>query len=159
VSITIDEARTARDVEEIRKLFVEYAKTLDFSLCFQGFDEELAALPGAYGPPMGRLLLARTGDHVIGGVGLRPIGDGICEMKRLYIRPGHRALKAGRGLAETVIDAARSLGYRAMRLDTMPSMEAAQALYRSLGFREIAPYYPNPHDELRYFELDLTGGA
>jgi ribosomal protein S18 acetylase RimI-like enzyme len=153
--VTIAPAATPAEIEAIRALFLEYAGTLDFDLHFQGFDDELAGLPGAYAPPDGRLLLAHAGDDVIGSVGLRPLGPGICEMKRLYIRPAYRALKAGRLLAEAVIGEARAIGYGAMRLDTMPSMVAARALYRSLGFAEIAPYYPNPHDELRYYELTL----
>jgi len=149
-------ATTPADIEEIRALFLEYGRSLDFNLCFQGFDEELAGLPGAYAPPRGRLLLARSDGAVIGGVGLRPLETDICEMKRLFVRPGHRALKAGRTLAESVIAEARAIGYRAMRLDTLPDMTAAQALYNALGFRDIAPYYENPIPGARYCELDLT---
>ena len=155
-SVEISPATTPADIEEIRALFLEYGQSLDFNLCFQGFDEELAGLPGAYAPPRGRLLLARADDVVIGGVGLRPLKADICEMKRLYVRPGHRALKAGRRLAEALIAQARAIGYRAMRLDTLPDMTAAQALYATLGFRDIAPYYENPIPGARYCELDLT---
>jgi ribosomal protein S18 acetylase RimI-like enzyme len=155
-SITITPAETPADIEEIRALFLEYARSLDFDLCFQGFDEELASLPGAYAPPAGCLLLARSGETAVGGVGLRPLKPGICEMKRLYVRPAHRALKAGRQLAEAVIVQARSIGYSTMRLDTLPRMTAALALYRSLGFHDIAPYYENPIPGARYCELELT---
>jgi putative acetyltransferase len=155
-TVAIAAATTPADIEEIRALFLEYGRSLDFNLCFQGFDEELASLPGAYAPPRGRLLLARSDGVVIGGVGLRPLEADICEMKRLYVRPGHRALKAGRTLAESVIAEARAIGYRAMRLDTLPDMTAAQALYATLGFRDIAPYYENPIPGARYCELDLT---
>jgi len=153
--VAIAPATTPAEIEEIRALFLEYGQSLDFNLCFQGFDEELAGLPGAYAPPRGRLLLARAEDRVIGGVGLRPLEADICEMKRLYVRPGHRALKAGRTLAEALIGEARAIGYRAMRLDTLPDMTAAQALYRTLGFRDIPPYYENPIPGARYCELDL----
>ncbi|MEJ2121890.1 MAG: GNAT family N-acetyltransferase [Alphaproteobacteria bacterium] len=155
-TVAIAAATTPADIEEIRALFLEYGRSLDFNLCFQGFDEELASLPGAYAPPRGRLLLARSDDAVIGGVGLRPLEADICEMKRLYVRPGHRALKAGRTLAESAIAEARAIGYRAMRLDTLPDMTAAQALYATLGFRDIGPYYENPIPGARYCELDLT---
>lgn len=154
--VTITPAAGPADIEEIRALFLEYARSLDFDLCFQGFDEELAGLPGAYAPPAGCLLLARTGETVVGGVGLRPLAPGICEMKRLYVRPAHRALKAGRMLAEAVIAIAMAIGYHAMRLDTLPRMTAAQALYAALGFKDIAPYYENPIPGARYCELDLT---
>lgn len=155
-SVIIAPAATPVEIEEIRALFLEYAQSLDFNLCFQDFDEELAGLPGAYAPPGGRLLLAHAAGAVIGGVGLRALEADICEMKRLYVRPGHRDLKAGRKLAEALIDEARTIGYRAMRLDTLPDMDAAQALYRTLGFRDIPPYYVNPIPGARYCELDLT---
>jgi len=154
--VDIAPATGPADIEEIRVLFLEYARSLGVDLAFQGFEDELAGLPGAYAPPDGRLLLARLGETVVGGVGLRPFAPGICEMKRLYVRPAHRALKAGRALAEAVIAEARAIGYRAMRLDTLPGMEAAQALYAALGFRDIPPYYENPIAGTRYCELDLT---
>jgi len=154
--VAITPATGPTDIEEIRALFLEYARSLGVDLAFQGFEDELAGLPGAYAPPDGRLLLARLGETVVGGVGLRPFTPGICEMKRLYVRPGHRALKAGRALAEAVIAEARAIGYRAMRLDTLPGMEAAQALYAALGFKDIPPYYENPIAGTRYCELDLT---
>ena len=150
------EARSTADLEEVRRLFRAYAQWLGVDLCFQGFEQELASLPGAYAPPAGRLLLARTGGDAIGCVGLRPLEPGICEMKRLWIEPGFAGAGIGRRLAETVIQAARDIGYEKMRLDTLPErMPAAQNLYRSLGFREISPYYDNPLPGVTMLELKL----
>lgn len=149
-------ATSADDVAEIAKLFVEYAESLDFSLCFQGFDQELAGLPGAYAPPRGRLLLAEVRGRPAGGVGLRPLEPGVSEMKRLYVRPDFRGLKLGRRLAEAIVAAAREIGYGRMRLDTIETMAEARALYHDLGFVEIPPYYDNPVDGVRYYELDLS---
>jgi ribosomal protein S18 acetylase RimI-like enzyme len=143
------------EIEAARGLFVEYADALGVDLCFQDFDRELAGLPGAYGPPEGRLLLARDAGSPIACVALRKIGDGICEMKRLYVRPSHRGLGLGRALAEAAVREARELGYRAMRLDTLPSMAEAASLYLSLGFRDIEPYYENPVPGARFLELEL----
>ncbi len=148
-------AEGAGDLGHVRELFLEYAATLDFDLCFQGFDGELAALPGAYGPPGGRLFLASVDGRLAGGVGLRPLQADISEMKRLYVRPEFQGLGLGRRLAEATIEAAREIGYRRMRLDTISTMTAAQALYRSLGFTEIPPYYDNPIEGVVYFELKL----
>jgi ribosomal protein S18 acetylase RimI-like enzyme len=152
-------AAGARDMEVVRALFLEYGQSLGFSLCFQGFDQELAGLPGAYAPPAGALVLAEAGGEAIGVVGLRPLGERICEMKRLYVRQAGRGLGCGRGLAEAVVAAARRRGYLAMRLDTLDAMERAQALHRALGFREIEPYYENPLPGARYFELTLRPSA
>ncbi len=153
--ISIRRADGQADIAEIKRLFLEYAQSLDFDLDFQDFDGELAALPGAYAPPGGRLLLAREGGAIAGCVALRPRADGRCEMKRLYVRPGRRG-RAGRLLAEAAIAAAREAGYAAIRLDThQATMGTAQALYRDLGFVEIPPYYPSPVEQLRYFELKL----
>lgn len=157
MTVEISPAQGPGDIEEIRRLFTEYAAFLGHDLNFQDFDGELAVLPGAYAPPGGRLLLARSGDAVAGGVGLRPLEPGICEMKRLYVRPAFRAIKAGRRLAEAVIDQARAAGYGRMRLDTLPALKAATGLYRDLGFEEIDPYYNNPIEGVRYYELDLGG--
>lgn len=149
-------AEGADDLAAARALFLAYAQSLDFSLCFQGFDEELAALPGKYAPAMkGALLLAKLDGRAVGVVGLRDLGDGIAEMKRLYIDPAGRGHNFGRGLTEAVLAEARRLGYRAIRLDTFPSMVAANRIYDTLGFRDIPPYYDNPLPGARYRELEL----
>jgi putative acetyltransferase len=136
-------ASSAVDLEAIRELFVEYANSIEIDLCFQNFREELAALPGAYGPPGGRLFLAADSGPA-GCVAVRGIAGGVCEMKRLYVRPPFRRVGLGRRLAVAAMAAGRELGYKTMRLDTLSSMLPALALYHSLGFREIAPYYHNP---------------
>jgi ribosomal protein S18 acetylase RimI-like enzyme len=139
-------------LEEIRALFLEYAQALGFSLCFQGFDEELRTLPGKYAPPEGSLLLAPGN----GCVGVRPLDARTAEMKRLFVRPAARGQGLGRRLAEAAIAEARERGHARMVLDTIPSrMGEAVALYRELGFREIAPYYENPIDGALYLELAL----
>jgi GNAT superfamily N-acetyltransferase len=132
------------EVGLVAELFCEYAELLGIDLSFQGFEDELAGLPGAYATPGGRLLLALDGAVAAGCVGLRPLEPGICEMKRLYVRPPHRGTGLGRTLALAVIGEARAIGYERMRLDTLPSMGAAHDLYRSLGFAEIEPYAVNP---------------
>lgn len=154
--LTIRDA-TAADLDEVRALFREYEAWLDFSLCFQGFEDELASLPGKYAPPAGRLLLAECDDRVAGVIALREFAPGVCEMKRLYVRDFARGHKAGRALAERAVAEARAIGYRAMRLDTIRErMVPANRLYESLGFRDIPAYYHNPLDGVRYMELDLT---
>jgi ribosomal protein S18 acetylase RimI-like enzyme len=156
LTLEIIEATSAAEIKTARELFEEYAAGLNISLCFQGFDKELAGLPGAYGPPSGRLLLALSADQVAGCIALRKIGEGICEMKRLFLRPAFRGQGAGRELALKIIAEARRLGYQRMRLDTLPGkMDQALALYRSLGFKEIEPYYENPVPGATFMELSL----
>ena len=145
------------DVEIARKLFRAYAASLPFSLDFQGFDAELAGLPAPYSPPGGCLLVATQGDATIGIVGLKPLMPGIAEIKRLYVLPEARGAGLGRILAERAIAEARVKGYERVRLDThRPSMGAAIALYRALGFAEILPYGPNPDGQFAFFEKRLS---
>jgi putative acetyltransferase len=156
--VTILDAESPEDLGSVRTLFVEYASSLGFSLCFQDFDRELDSLPEKYARPDGRLLLARMGTADVGCVALRRIEPSVCEMKRLYVRPAMRAQGVGRCLAGAAVAAAREIGYAAMRLDTVqPLMPEAVALYRRLGFHEIAPYTSNPLDGALYLELDLAG--
>ena len=143
-------------VQQARGLFEEYAAWVGFNLCFQNFDKELSELPGDYAPPDGRLLLAVENDQVAGCIALRKIGEGIGEMKRLYVRPEFRGKGLGRTLIETIIEAARDLGYRRLRLDTLPGkMDQAIAMYRSLGFKDIERYYNNPYETAAFMELLL----
>jgi len=149
-------ATTPAHIEEIRQLFTEYAEWLQVSLCFQGFQQEMAELPGKYAPPRGALLLAVDGEHVVGCVALRPLEDeDVCEMKRLYVRPAAQGQHLGERLINAIISEARRLGYDKMRLDTLPEkMGKAIAIYRRAGFQQIAPYYDNPYPVL-FLELDL----
>ena len=150
------QAETAEQIAKTRELFQEYAQSLGFSLCFQNFDQELAGLPGDYAPPQGRLLLADYEGQVCGCVALHNYGEGICEMKRLYLRPDFRGKGLGRSIADRVIQEARQIGYCRMRLDTVePVMKDAVAMYRKLGFKEIAPYRANPMPGTLYMELEL----
>ncbi len=150
------QARTPEDIADVRRLFRAYADWLEVDLCFQGFERELAELPGCYAPPAGRLLIARVGGEVVGCVGLRPLEASVCEMKRLWVEPGFAGYGVGRALAEAIVAAARQIGYRRMRLDTIPArMPAAQHLYAALGFREIPAYYDNPLAGVVMLELEL----
>lgn len=152
----IFQANTQEDIDQARALFEEYAAGLGISLCFQNFNRELANLPGDYAPPDGRLLLATEDDQLAGCIALRKLGDGVCEMKRLFIRPAYRRKGLGRVLVNSLIDEARQLGYTRMRLDTLTGrMDQAIALYRSIGFVEIGPYYENPIEDAKYMQLEL----
>jgi putative acetyltransferase len=152
----LQQAATPAQIAQARELFLEYAQSLGFSLCFQNFDQELAGLPGDYAPPGGRLLLAELSGELAGCVALHKFDNDICEMKRLYLRPKFRGKGLGRILAEAIIAEARQIGYRRMRLDTVgPVMQDAVAMYRKLGFREIAPYRANPMAGTLYLELTL----
>lgn len=151
----ITQAQPAQ-IEEARALFKEYAAWLGLNLCFQNFDKELAELPGEYVPPSGRLFLAIENDQIAGCVAVRKIADDTCEMKRLYVRPAFRGLGLGGKLVDTVIDAGRAIAYQRMRLDTLPGkMDQAIAMYRSLGFKNIKPYYDNPVAGAAFMELEL----
>jgi putative acetyltransferase len=152
----ITAASLPADLPAITQLFRAYAASLPIDLGYQGFDGELAALPGKYAPPQGAVLIARNENAVaLGCVAMRPLEDGVCEMKRLYVAPEGRGLGLGRALAEAIIEAARTAGYREMRLDTLASMTGAQALYRALGFLEIAPYYDTPIEGTVFMGLRL----
>ena len=143
----------AEDLQTVRQLFREYEAYLPFDLSFQNFEGELAGLPGRYAAPSGQILLARCGEATVGCVALRPIGAGTCEMKRLYVKPPHQRRGIGRALAEAIIDEARRIGYKRMLLDTV--LEPAKGLYRSLGFRETAPYQYVPLEGVVFMELEL----
>ncbi len=154
-SFSIIEAYEPYRLDEIRTLFMAYEASLDISLCFQQFDEELAALPDKYAPPEGTLLMAVAGDIPAGCIALRPQADRVCEMKRLFIYPRYRGHGLGRKLVMEVIRRARKIGYDRMRLDTLISMESAIALYTSIGFVDIEAYTHNPNAGVRYMELEL----
>jgi GNAT superfamily N-acetyltransferase len=152
----IRQAQTERDIESARTLFREYETWLGMSLCFQGFEEELAKLPGKYASPEGRLYLAFVDEELAGCIALRKFEDGICEMKRLFLRENARGHGLGHLLIEKLIDEARTIGYSKMRLDTYPpKMGKAVSLYESHGFHPVEPYYNNPHDGVLFMELDL----
>jgi len=143
-------------VAQIRALFQEYAAESKIDLCFQNFEAELAGLPGSYTPPTGRLLLAFADSQAAGCGALREFAPGICEMKRLYVRPAFRGRGIGKALAARVIEEARACCYDRMRLDTLSRMIAAVTLYESLGFQRIEAYRPNPLEDVVYMELKLT---
>lgn len=145
---------TEKDLEVAKQLFVEYVDCLGFDLCFQGFEEELANLPGEYVRPDGCLLLANYQGHFAGCVALRKFSDGVCEMRRLYVKPELRGLKIGKALAKAVVAKAKNIGYDSMRLDFI-APRAAEALYRSLGFKEINPYEDIPIANAVFMELKL----
>ena len=158
--LSITQALSESALSQVRQMLFEYAQMPGVAPCWQDFEHEVASLPGRYAPPEGRLLLAHREDSVngqvpVGCVALRKLEAEICEMKRLYVRPGSRGNGAGRKLAEMLIAEARSIGYTKMRLDTLPIMREAHQLYRALGFCEIPPYTKNPVPGALFFELDL----
>jgi putative acetyltransferase len=152
------QANTPEQFAQARALLVQYAAEIQVDLCFQGFQRELDELPGEYGPPSGRLLLASDGGEMVGCVALRPVDQRVCELKRLYVQPAFRGRGLGRRLATAVVDAARTIGYERMRLDTLGTMVTAIALYRSLGFVDVAPYRFNPLPGATFMEADLKAG-
>jgi ribosomal protein S18 acetylase RimI-like enzyme len=156
--IEIIQAERAEQIEQARTIFREYEAWFGMNLCFQNFDEEVASLPGKYAMPEGRLYLAFADGKLAGCIALRKLEDGICEMKRLFVRENARGQKIGIALIEKIIEDARNIGYEKMRLDTFPAkMGKAVQLYESYGFREIPPYYHNPYGETLFMELDLSG--
>lgn len=159
--LTMIQAETAEQIALVRDFMLEYAAWLEFKLCFQGFDEELQGLPGKYSPPGGRLLIALWQGKPAGIGALRPLKEpGVCEMKRLYVRPEFRGHAIGRSVAEKLIQEARSIGYKFMRLDTVSGkMDRAIELYRQLGFKEIQPYYGSPVAGTVFMQLTLTDQA
>jgi GNAT superfamily N-acetyltransferase len=152
----IGEALDDRAIAQCRELFTEYQQGLGVSLCFQGFDRELATLPGDYARPRGRLLLARIAGEPAACAALRPLGVNDAEMKRLFVRPAYRGMGIGWALAECIVDEARGMGYAALRLDTLPAMKDAQRMYAKIGFADCAAYNDNPVDGVRFMALDLT---
>ena len=152
----IRQAHTAADIAHIRTLFEEYAAWLAVDLCFQGFDEELASLPGAYAPPRGRLYIAGPSDAPYGCIALRPLDDAaIGEVKRLYVRPAARGRRLGESLVLRLMDDARAIGYRELKLDTLEWMNDARKLYERLGFAQCSPYYHNPLPGAVYMRIAL----
>ena len=157
-AIRLTNVQSGPALDEIRVLFLEYARGLDFNLCFQNFEKELEELPGVYKSPQGRLVLCEVDDKTAGCIALKPLEAGACEMKRLFVRPEFRGLRLGARLAQHIVDEARSIGYSVMRLDTIRgTMDNAIHLYASLGFKEIPPYYKNPIPNAFYMELNLLG--
>lgn len=150
-AFTMAPAETAADLAAVKELFLEYAAWLNEDLCFQGFDEEMAGFPALYDV----LLLGKVAGAPAGAVGVKRFGEADCEMKRLYCRPQFQGIGLGRALAEASVAAARELGYRSMKLDTLSRLTAAVGLYRSMGFQEISPYYDNPLPNVLYMEMRL----
>ena len=153
--LRIIRAESKKQIEQAKILFSEYASSLGFDLSFQDFQDELKNIPGEYSPPSGCLLLAVEDEEVTGCVALRDLGDDVCEMKRLYVRPRFRGKRVGRALAMAIIEKAGKIGYDKMRLDTVPSMKEAIGLYRALGFKEITLYRYNPLHGALFMELRL----
>lgn len=155
MNISIEKIATAEDLEEIKALFREYEKFLGVSLCFQNFEEELAKLPAKYAEPEGAIFLARADGASAGCVSLWKLEDGVCEMKRLYVKPAFQGIGLGKKLAATVMNEARAKGYKKMKLDTLRRLTSANNLYQSLQFTETRPYNYNPENDVAYFEKDL----
>ena len=155
MSVRIDFANSPADFDNARKLFIDYAESLGFSLSFQGFEDELENLPGKYAAPEGCILLAWDELDCVGCLCLRPLSDDVCEMKRLYVKPLYRGTGLGRLLAEKIVQLGIDKKYTRMQLDTLNSMQSAVGLYKSLGFVETDQYYNNPHPEVVFFELTL----
>lgn len=152
----IIQIETADQIEEARTLFREYEQWLGIDLCFQSFEEEVENLPGKYAAPTGRLFLISVENKLAGCIALRKLDDRICEMKRLYVRGDFRGLGLGKRLIERLIKDAKVIGYKKMRLDTLPDkMPQAVKLYESYGFRKINPYYENPHETTLFMEKEL----
>ncbi|MCK8823451.1 GNAT family N-acetyltransferase [Fuchsiella alkaliacetigena] len=149
-------AEKEKEIEQVKNLFKEYAKSFDFKLDTEDFKKELSTLPGRYSSPNGRLLLCRVDDEAVGCIALRRLSEDICEMKRMYVRPDFRGAGLGKGLAKAIINEARSLGYQKMRLSTIDSMQKAISIYKSLGFKEIEPYKNAIQECAVYMELDLS---
>jgi GNAT superfamily N-acetyltransferase len=155
--IEIIQAETAEQIEQARTLFLEYQAWFELALCFQNFDEEVATLPGSYAAPEGRLLLAFADGKPAGCIALRKLEDGVCEMKRLFVKDEYRGQKIGIALIEKVIEEARKIGYEKMRLDTFPPrMGKAVGMYEAYGFREIPPYYETPYGDTLFMERALV---
>ncbi|MBI5402868.1 MAG: GNAT family N-acetyltransferase [Ignavibacteriae bacterium] len=148
-------AETKKDYEDAKVLFLEFADSLNFNLCFQNFQKEIEDLPAMYSEPGGCLLLSCENEKPFGCVAVRKFEDGICEMKRLYIPESHRGRGIGRELAERIISKAKELGYKKMRLDTLETMKEAISLYKTMGFCEITKYRENPIKEVVYMEINL----
>jgi ribosomal protein S18 acetylase RimI-like enzyme len=155
VDVTVECVTGGAALDEVRALFVEYRDAVGGGICFETFDRELARLPGEYSAPTGNLWIARRAGEAVGCVALRSLEPRVGEMKRLYVRPAVRGLSLGRELVERVIEGSRAIGHRVLRLDTLPSMLAAQRLYRALGFVEIGAYYATPVEGTKFFEIEL----
>ena len=155
MSVRIDFANSPADFDNARKLFIDYAESLGFSLSFQGFEDELGHFPRKYAAPRGCILLAWDELDCVGCVGLRPLSIDVCEMKRLYVKPLYRGTGLGRLLTEKIVQLGIDKKYTRMQLDTLNSMQSAVGLYKFLGFVEIDQYYNNPHPEVVFFELTL----
>ena len=153
--VELTQANSEVHFAQIKELFIEYANSLDFDLCFQQFDKEISGFPGEYSAPDGCLILAKSNNYAVGCVGLRKVSAHICEMKRLYVKPRYRGNKIGEKLVELIIDCARQRGYRFMRLDTISTMNRAITLYYKFGFKEIEPYRHNPIQGAKYMELKI----